>query len=241
MIKRCKNKSSSHTSPSAEQMFVIGTQGASPDPPQQQPVAQIPQPVETVSADSNIYNRLNRGPCLNQAFYDNVRDSPPAVPARKQLPTTVSEARGSSGQTSFVMSTLDSCRRCSSSADTQGDVSLQNVRTGAVLIPAPVIPKENRTFPESVSKEEKVTEDQQQTSAFDAGYTTQEVNNVQQPDSNVTQKGSDGRPSKATTPSSVEVNELPHNSNTPVNVLTRQESCDSTVLDPDNNIICIDV
>ena len=241
MIKRCKNKSSSHTSPSAEQMFVIGTQGASPDPPQQQPVAQIPQPVEPVSADSNIYNRLNRGPCLNQAFYDNVRDSPPAVPARKQLPTTVSEARGSSGQTSFVMSTLDSCRRRSSSADTQGDVSLQNVRTGAMLIPAPVIPKENRTFPEPVSKEEKVTEDQQQTSAFDAGCTTQEVNNVQQPDSNVTQKGSDGRPSKATTPSSVEVNGLPHNSNTPVNVLTRQESCDSTVLDPDHNIICIDV
>lgn len=137
------------------------------------------------------------------------------------------------------MSTLDSSRKRSSNADRQEDVSPKNVRTGAAPIPAPVNTEINFTPPEAVSKEERVSEDQQQTSASDAGCIPQEINNVQQLDGYITQKTSEKRPSNAIMPPSIEANEQQYDSNPPVDVRTRRESSNSTVLDPEGYIICV--
>lgn len=237
-IRRCRNKSIANASSSTEQIFVSGTQSASADSTQRRPSAQ---------PKNGTYNVLERPTRFTQTpitlaqehSYENVIDDPPAVPARKQLTRAVSEASGSSGQTSVEMSTLDSSRKRSSNADRQEDVSPKNVRTGAAPIPAPVNTEINFTPPEAVSKEERVSEDQQQTSASDAGCIPQEINNVQQLDGNITQKTSEKRPSNAIMPPSIEANEQQYDSNPPVDVRTRRESSNSTVLDPEGYIICV--
>lgn len=197
--------------------------------------------------ENGTYNVLERPTRFTQTpvtlaqghSYENVIDDPPAVPARKQLPRVVSEASGSTGLTSFEMSVLDISRRRSSGVDRQGDVSPKNVRTGAAPIPAPMNAEINCTSPEAVSKEERVSQDQQQTSASDAGCILQEINNVQQLHGNITQKASERRPSNAVMPSSIEANEQQYDSNAPVDVRTRRESSNSTVLDPEGYIICV--